>query len=142
MVLNAVPLPYVDSVKHLGFMFTPDSKDDVDMQRQLRSFYARSNTILRQFAKCDESVKLVLFSCFCSCYYCPYLWLDMTKDSAKILRVAYNNAHRKILKLHMRCSASQMFADNNFEALMHKMSNTFINLLISSNNAISKSAPG
>ena len=32
---------------YLGFMFTPDSKDDVDMQRQLRTFYARSNTILR-----------------------------------------------------------------------------------------------
>ena len=51
--------------------------------------------MLRQFAKCDESVKLVLFSSFCSCYYCPYLWLDMTKHSARILRVAYNNAHRK-----------------------------------------------
>ena len=47
MVLNASSLPYVDSVKYLGFMFTPDSKDDVNMQRQLRTFYARSNTILR-----------------------------------------------------------------------------------------------
>ena len=129
------------SVKYLGFMFTPDSKDDADMQMQLRTFYARSNTILRQFAKCDESVKLVLFSSFCSCYSCPYLWLDMTKHSARILRVAYNNAHRKILKLHMRCSASQMFADNNlltFEALMRKMSNTFISRLMSSDNAIIK----
>ena len=137
MVLNASPLPYVDSVKYLGFMFTPDSKDDVEMQRQLRTFYARSNTILIQFAKCDESVKPVLFSSFYSCYYCPYLWLDMTKHSARILRVAYNNAHRKKL----RCSASQMFADNNllnFEALMRKMSNTLINRLISSDNAIIK----
>ena len=63
----------------------------------------------------------------------------MTKHSARILRVAYNNAYRKILKLHMRCSASQVFADNNllnFEALMRKMSNTFISRLISSDNAI------
>ena len=36
MVLNAAPLPYVDSVKYLGFMFTPESKNDVDMQWQLR----------------------------------------------------------------------------------------------------------
>ena len=65
----------------------------------------------------------------------------MTKHSARILRVAYNNAHRNILKLHMRCSASQMFADTNllnFEALMRKMSNAFINRLISSDNAIIK----
>ena len=65
----------------------------------------------------------------------------MTKHSARILRVSYNNAHRKNLKLHMRCSASQMFADNNllnFEALMREMSSTFINRLISSDNAIIK----
>ena len=45
------------------------------------------------------------------------------------------------LKLHMRCSASQMFTDNNllnFEALMRTMSNTCINRLISSENAIIK----
>ena len=127
-----LPLCHMYSVKYLGFMFTPDSKDDVDMQMQLKTFYDRSDTILRQFAKCDESVKLALFGSFCSCYYCPYLWLDLTKHSARILRVAYNNVHRKILKLHMRCSASQMFADNNllnFEALMRKMSNTFINII-------------
>ena len=64
MVLNAAPLPYVYSVKYLGFMFTPDSKDDVDIQRQLRTFYARSNTILGEFAKYDESVKLVLLVAF------------------------------------------------------------------------------
>ena len=65
----------------------------------------------------------------------------MTKHSARILRVAYNNAHRKILKLHMRYSASQMFADDNLlncEAFMPKMSNTFNNRLISSYNAIIK----
>ena len=50
-------MPHVESVKYLRFMFTTDLKDDVDMQRQLRTFHARSNTILRQFAKRDESVK-------------------------------------------------------------------------------------
>ena len=55
----------------------------------------------------------------------------MTKHSARILKVAYNNAHRKILKLHMRCCASKMYADNN-------LSNIFINRLISSDDAIIK----
>ena len=63
MTLNGVHMEYVSTVKYmyLGFMFTSDSKDDVDMQRQLRTFYTRSNTILRQFAKCGESVKLEFF---------------------------------------------------------------------------------
>ena len=41
----------------------------------------------------------------------------------------------------MKCSSSQMFADNNlfnFKALMRKMSNTFINHLSLSDNGIIK----
>ena len=99
MTLNGVPMECVTNVKYF-FMFTPDSKDDdeLDMQKQLRTFYARSNTILSQFAKFDESLKLELFRSFV---------LVILK-----LRVAYNNAHRKILKLHMSCSESQMYVDS------------------------------
>ena len=90
MFLNAMPMDYVTNVKYVGFMFTSDWKDDVDMQRQLRTFYAHINIILRQFAKCDVSVKLELFRNFCIRYYCPYLWLDITKHSIRQLKVAYN----------------------------------------------------
>ena len=51
MVLNSAPIPHADSVKYLGFMFIPDLKDDIDMLGQLKTFYARSKTILGQFAK-------------------------------------------------------------------------------------------
>ena len=37
-------------------------------------------------------------------YYCPYLWLDMTKHFTMKLRVAYNNEHRNALKL--RCKST------------------------------------
>ena len=86
---NSSNFNYHFSADKAHVLFTPDSKDDVGMQRPLRTFYSCSSTILHQFAKYDESVKLVLFSSFCSCYYCPYLWLHMTKHSARILRVAY-----------------------------------------------------
>ena len=64
MVLNYVPILYADSVKYLGLMFTPDLKDVIEMLGQLRTFYARSNTILRQFARCDASVNLELLDSF------------------------------------------------------------------------------
>ena len=63
----------------------------------------------------------------------------MTKHSTMKLRVAYNNAHKNILKLHMRCSASQMYVDNillNFEALIRIKTNTFISRLTVSDNTI------
>ena len=52
MYLNGVALEYVDSVKYLGVM-----KDDADMIRHLRSFYARSNVIFRKFHHCSASIK-------------------------------------------------------------------------------------
>ena len=58
------------------------------------------------------------------------------------LRVAYNNAHKNILKLYMRCSASQMYVDNillNFEALIRIKTNTFISRLTVSDNTIIES---
>ena len=65
----------------------------------------------------------------------------MTKHSTMKLRVAYNNAHEKILNLHRRCSASQMYVDNNylnFEALMRIRTKTFISRLTVSDNEIIK----
>ena len=63
----------------------------------------------------------------------------LSKDTKSCIK---NNTHRNNLKLHMRYKrASQMFADNkllNFEVLRPKMSNTFINRLTSSDNAIIK----
>ena len=63
----------------------------------------------------------------------------MTKHSTMKLRVAYNNVHKNILKLHMRCSSSQMYVDNNllnFEALIRIKINTFISRLTVSDNTI------
>ena len=43
MFLNGDALEYVDSVTYLGVLLSHDMKDDADMSRHLRSFYARSN---------------------------------------------------------------------------------------------------
>ena len=61
----------------------------------------------------------------------------MTIHFTMKLRIAYNNAHRKTLKFHMRCSASQMYVGNNllnFEALISIKTNTFISRLTVSDN--------
>ena len=40
MYLDGVALEYVDRVKYLGVPLIQDMKDDADMNRHLRSFYA------------------------------------------------------------------------------------------------------
>ena len=60
MFLNGDALEYVDSVKYLGVLLSHDMKDDADMSRHLRSFYARSNVIFRNFHHCLRPLKLIL----------------------------------------------------------------------------------
>ena len=60
MFLNGDALEYVDSVKYLGVLLSQDMKDDADMSRHLRSFYARSNVIFRKFHHCSASIKVNL----------------------------------------------------------------------------------
>ena len=55
-------------------MLTNDKQDDVEMLRQLRLLYMRSNKIIRMFYFCTIDVKLELFSSFCTSFYCCSLW--------------------------------------------------------------------
>ena len=43
--LNGNIIDYVEKTKYLGYMFTNDKQDDVEMLRQLRLLYMRSTTI-------------------------------------------------------------------------------------------------
>ena len=72
-------LDYVVKVKYLGVVICDDMKDDEDMLRHLRSFYARSNSILRKFHNCSVDVKLYLFHAYCCTIYCSQLWVNLKR---------------------------------------------------------------
>ena len=66
-------------------------------------------------------------------FYCCYLWTAYKKK----LRVAFNNAYRRVLNLPWRCSASAMYANfsiQNFEAVIRKSAYGFIQRLVKSTN--------
>ena len=111
---------FVNETKYLGFTFCSLNKDDKDILRQMRSVYARSNRILRMFS---IDVKIVLFNSYCTPLYCSYLWTEYKKTSFSKIRVAFNNAYRRIFGLSNRSSASAMYANYNicnFETTFEK----------------------
>ncbi len=94
----------------------------------LRSFYARSNTILRKFHYCSIDVKLLLLQAYCLPSYCSHHWIRYKKSTYTKLRVAYNKVYRRILGYTRRDSASEMFVSNslqNFDALFRKNVHNF-----------------
>ena len=54
--LNGNMTNYVEKSRYLGYMFTNDKQDDVEMLRQLPLLYMRSNKIIRMFYFCAIDV--------------------------------------------------------------------------------------
>ena len=104
--------------------------------------YGRSNILLRKFYFCSERVQNRLFSSYCSNLYLCSLWANYRKSSISRFIVSYNNAFKMLHNLHMRCSASSMFANavvdscstwirKSMFSLMSRL-NTSINVIVQS----------
>ena len=63
----------------------------------MRLLYAKSNKLLRTFSHCSTDVKITLFQSYCTALYFPYVWNDYKKLTLNKVRVAFNNAYRKLL---------------------------------------------
>ena len=123
-------------------IFSLNLHDDIDMKRQLRSLYARANTLISKFTKCSLEVKLALFKSYCtSTYNCSHLWANYSKVTFSKLRVAYDNVHRYLLGYKKRDCASMMLVGNgvdSFQTIIGKYVYIFMNRVVSSSNAIVK----
>ena len=77
--VNVTKLAYVKEAKYLGVIICNDLKDDGDILRHRRNFYARSNSIIRNFQHCSVGVKLRLFHAYCCTTYCCQLRVNFNK---------------------------------------------------------------
>ena len=113
-------------------MFNANAQDDEEILRQIRTLYIRSNKLLRTFYYCSTDVKLELFKSYCTSFYYCYLRTAYKKSTFDKLRVAFNNAYRRVLGHPWRCSASTMYANfgiNSFEATISRSTFGFIQRL-------------
>lgn len=111
ILLNGSCLVVSDTVTYLGHVLTSNGCDAENIVKLYRSLCARANTIniIRKFSGCSEGIRVRLFGAYCSSFYCIALCQTYTKRDMNTLRVCYNNAFRKLLRLRYDCSASQMF---------------------------------
>ena len=64
--LNNVPMQCVNSYKYLGHILCASGSDNSDIQQQVCKFYARANSLIRNFSYCSWNVKSTLFNSFCT----------------------------------------------------------------------------
>lgn len=115
LYMNGSVITPQHSCKYLGHVIYDNLCDNDDIRRQLRSFYGKSNLLLRTFGSCTAEVKQHMFMSYCSSFYTAHLWCEYTKKQYKQLQVAYNNVFRKLLGYDRFCSASDMFVTNRVD---------------------------
>ena len=70
------------------------------MLRQMRSLYAKSNSLLRTFSHCSIDVKVTLFQNYCTALYCSFMWTDYKKSTFTKIRATFSNVFLKFGAMH------------------------------------------
>ena len=139
IMLGQKTLNVTKSYTYLGHIITYNLCDEADIKAKVGCLYGRSNILLRKFYFCSERVKNRLFSSYCSNLYLCSLWANHRKSSMSRFIVSYNNAFRILHNLHMRCSASFMFANavvDNCSTCIRKSIFSLMSMLNTSTNII------
>ena len=75
---------------NLSHMIANDLSDDIDLQREVRNIFVRTNILVRRFSRCSPAVKAVLFKAYCISLYDAALWKFYKAGSMRKLVSCYN----------------------------------------------------
>ena len=69
--INGQTITGVQQQKYLGVTIHDDLRDDADIKREIKSVYARGNSLIRRFKACDSDKKLSSFRHFAVIFMVP-----------------------------------------------------------------------
>ena len=130
---------FSNEVKYLGVMISSSMKTTTDVKRQIRTFYARANLLIRNFRHCTDKVKCYLFQSYCTSSIVVSCGLTQQRIVCASCRTSYNTVLRRLLCISLPYSASQMFVSQGiltFDELLRKSVNNFAKRIERSTNAI------
>ena len=137
--LDGTPLTFVNDFKYLEHHISCDLSDDLDIRREIRNMFLRTNILIRKFAKCSMVVKLLLFRTYCLCLYDNALWLNHTAGIMCKLQYCYNKCIKLFFGFERRHSVTQMLLElglPSFATVMHNSKYVFTQSWVSSCNTI------
>jgi hypothetical protein len=101
-------LQFVKEFKYLGHILTNNAMDDVDIKREIRNMFMRTNILIRKYSKCSVIVKILLFKSFCLCMYDTALWSRYKTTTLNKLKSCYNKCIKLFFGYMRSYSVTQM----------------------------------
>lgn len=132
-------IQYVQNFKYLGHIITDNLMDDLDIQREIKNMFIRTNVLNRRFHKCSVSVKLMLFKSFCVSFYDIALWHAHNVGTLNKFRSCYIKCIKTFFGYRRSDSVTAMFLDlrlPNMDTILQNYKLLFVNLLNRSNNGL------
>ena len=108
--LGGTDFKMVQSYKYLGHLVRSDLQDSDDVDNHLKTFYAQSNSVLREFKTVNTDALVYLFSSYCNPDYGICLWnhkSTLQSCNFKTFFVAYSNALKRLLGVPPRSSSHE-----------------------------------
>ena len=98
IILNGDPLPWVDSVKHLGNLLEFDNSMKTDCVLKRGKFIGKINSLLQEFHYVEPQVMIKLINIYCTSFYGSSLWDIYSKKVTRIFS-SWNVTIRNIFNL-------------------------------------------
>jgi hypothetical protein len=129
----------VHTCKYLGHWLSSDENDNVDITYQTRQLYARTNFLIRRFAKCSYFVKLCLFRAYCINFYGVALWNHYNVSVLQKFQAAYNKCVKLFFGYERRYSMTGVFFELNLKTsntMLHNTKHNFAQSVACHDNAL------
>ena len=139
ILLDNVPLSYVDDFKYLGHIISSDCKDDKDVCKQFRRQNAVGNMLIRKFSFAPTEAKIQLFKSHCYPIYGNSLWGNAFQYSLRKLTVSYNDTFKRLVGEPRWTSSSRVFAENyadHIKVIFRKSAFSLMRRIVTSSNTI------
>ena len=137
--LGSECLQYVSCFKYLGHAITSTLTDDLDIQREIRNMFMRTNMLVRRFSKCSWDVKVTLFKSYCICLYDAALWATYNSGTISKLATCYNRCIKTFFGFRRRDSVTQILFNlglPSFNTVLHNCKAVFLRTWMNSTNNI------
>ena len=139
IVINEANVEFVTKIKYLGYHFENKNADDDHTTQLYRSLCTRSNMILRNFSKCNQDVKKMLFQSFCTSFYCMSLVVRVKQRTINRLKVCYNDSLRRLMGIRRNESVSAHFVRlglPSYPEMRRKLITSYLQRIRNSENSI------
>ena len=104
-------ISFVQTFRYLGHLISDDATDNLDIEREIRNIFIRTNSLIRKFHMCSKRVKTSLFKSFCLCFYGIALWKSFNVTCLDRFKAAYHKCIKIFFGRRRRDSMSAILIE-------------------------------